>query len=195
MFRVAVAILAITGGFWPQPNPSAKAMFYDSANPGCGCGIHYWLQNERGTPVTERAASGLTGRFTLHIRTNIRAGFLTVWDISGPGRQLTPMDPDQRVNAGGRLSGIRIRTSEDIYVVPGNFEFNGGDSPTHLVINWARSQSEVAHSVDRARARPKEMSSWPIVREVDESTPGQIGTYVINRQDAGVFAEIVFRSR
>jgi hypothetical protein len=65
-----------------------------------------------------------------------------------------------------------------------------------LVLVWAPSQTEVAHTAARARESVKEMpAGMMIVREIDESTPGQVGTYVVNRADAGVVAEIVFRSQ
>jgi hypothetical protein len=132
----------------------------------------------------------MRGRFTLHIRNNICHGFLTVWDVSATGRELTPKD--------GQRSGYHM--TEAVYVVPGQFEFTAGDSAADLVIVWARSQTEVAHTAERARARVGEMSGWVsngqplIVRETEETMAGEVGTYVENRLDAGVVAEIVFRA-
>jgi hypothetical protein len=206
-----LAALFVTVGIWSQIAPGAKSMFYDPgdrgaqpaqpahrlrsidfAQPFFHCGIHYWLETETGIPVAERAASAMAGKFTVHLRNNIGDGFLTVWDVNGEGRELTPKD--EQSSGGGRWSGHRM--SDEVYVVPGVFEFATGESPTHLVIVWARSQSEVAHNAARARERVKDMPAWmPIVRETDESTPGAIGTYVVNRTSAGVVAEIVFRSR
>jgi hypothetical protein len=209
--RTFVALL-ITACLWSQPAPGAKAMFYDPgdrgappatqsasrlrpinfARPFLHCGIHYWLETERGIPVTERAASATSGKFTVHLRNNVGHGFLTVWDVNGEGRELTPMA--ERWSGGGRWSGYAM--SDEVYAVPGVFEFTPSESSTHLVIVWARSQTEVAHSAARARERVKDMTAWmPIIRESEESTPGEIGTYVVNRTDAGVVAEIVFRSR
>lgn len=210
MLRVLVGLFAIAG-IWLQPLPSAKSMFYDPGDVGLlpateshrrlrpvrfadtcrHCGIHYWLEAEDGTRLTERVAVGMPGRFTVHLRNNLGAGFLTVWDIS-QGRELTPRDEGSR--GGGRWSGYAM--ADEVYVVPGTFEFSAGESASHLVIVWARSQTEVAHTAHDARARVKEMhDSMPIVHEVDESTPGEIGTYVVNRMNAGVATEIVFRSR
>jgi hypothetical protein len=63
-----------------------------------------------------------------------------------------------------------------------------------LIIVWARSQSEVAVSAADARKRLIDMPAWmSIVSETDDATPGEIGTYVMNRRDAGVAAEILFR--
>jgi hypothetical protein len=210
MVRLLSALFVITW-LWSQPVPAAKDMFYDPGDLGLvsaaeprpplrpirytdaflRCGIHYWLETEDGTRVTESTAMEMPGRFTLHIRNNIGGGFLTVWDVT-QGRELTPRD--DRVSGGGRWSGYLM--SDAVYRVPGAFEFSKGESATHLVLVWARSQSEVAHSAARARARVKEMNAWmPIVREIDDSTRGEVGTYVVNRRDGGVVAEIVFRAR
>ena len=210
MVRLLSALFVIA---WlsSQPVPAAKGMFYDPGDLGLlpvadprsslrpvryaeafsHCGVHYWLEAEDGTRVTERRAIGMPGTFTLHIRNNIGGGFLTVWDVTQE-RELTPRD--ERVSGGGRWSGYLM--SDAVYRVPGAFEFSKGESATHLVVVWARSQSEVAHSAERARARVKEMPAWmSIVKEVDDSTPGEVGTYVVNRRDGGVVAEIVFRAQ
>jgi hypothetical protein len=52
----------------------------------------------------------------------------------------------------------------------------------------------VAVSAADARKRLIDMPAWmSIVSETDDATPGEIGTYVMNRRDAGVAAEILFR--
>jgi hypothetical protein len=204
--------LLLTFSLSLQSLPGAKAMFYDPGDHGAPpatqpgstlrsinrtgpflhCGIHYWFETEQGIAVTERAASGMSGKFTLHIRNNVGHGFLTVWEVNGEGRELTPKDPVH--SGGGRWSGYAM--SDEVYVVPRRFEFTTSSSPTHVVIVWARSQTEVAGSAARARQRVNDMPAWmPIVREAEEQTPGEIGTYVVNRTNAGVSAEIVFRSR
>jgi hypothetical protein len=160
------------------------------ARPFYHCGIHYWLHTEGGTPITENRARSMPGKFTLHLRNNIAGGFLTVWELT-EGRELTPKD--DRWSGGGRWSGIVM--TDEVYTVPDVFEFSA-DAAKHVVIVWARSQTEVAHSAARARATVKEMPAWmPMVSELDESTQGEVGTYVVNRRDAGVVAEIIFWSR
>jgi hypothetical protein len=194
-----------------QPRPGAKVMFYDPGDLGVlpadqpagvlrpvryvdralHCGIHYWLQTVDGTRMTERMARSATGPFTVHLRNNVGSGFLTVWNVSTE-RQLTPLDPDPRINGGGRWSGFQM--SDAVYDVPGTFAFSNDDSATRLIIVWARSQTEVAASAAHARKRLIDMPAWmPIVSETDDATPGEIGTYVMNRTDAGVAAEILFR--
>ncbi len=209
MWPILVA-LALTGTLAMQAPPGAKQMFYNPGGTGVGhvtrptsqlrpvrfaelfyhCGIHYWLQTEDGVKVTAEQARSMSGRFTIHLRNNVGHGFLTVWELSEE-KQLTPLD--DRWSGGGRWSGIAM--TDAVYTVPGSFEFRA-DNPKHVVIVWARSQTEVAHSAVRARARLIEMPKWmPIVVETEEVIPNEIGTYVVNRTDAGVATEIVFRSR
>jgi len=194
-----------------QPLPGAKALFYDPGDLGLlpadqpagalrpvryadravHCGIHYWLQSANGTKLTERTARSAIGPFTVHLRNNVGHGFLTVWNVS-TGREMTPLDPDPQINGGGRWHGYRM--SEAVYEVPGTFTFRSDDSATRLIIVWARSQTEVPDSAADAQRRLIDMPAWmPIVRESDDATPGEIGTYVMNRTDAGVAAEILFR--
>ena len=208
--RAFVALLMSTG-LWSQPVPGAKAMFYDpgdrgalpvtqpatglrpidSRGPFLHCGIHYWLETEAGARVTEATAKSRGGKFAVHIRNNVGGGFLTVWDVSGAGRELTPRSV---AGPAGKWAGYLMY--DQVYAVPGKFEFTSAETAPHLIIVWARSQTEVAHSAQDARARVKQMPAWmKIVSESDELTPGEIGTYVMNRQDAGVVAEITFRSR
>ena len=143
-----------------------------------------------GAPISEAAAREKPGRYSLHIRKNVGSGFLTVWDVNGEGRELTPREDP-------RWSGFRPGLDE--YVVPGTFEFASEESAAHVVIVWAWSQSEVGRDPASARRRVSEMSAWKrngvaaIIRESDDATPGEVGTYVVNRAEGGVVAEILFR--
>ena len=187
--------------------PTVKGMFYDPGDLGPSpmtdsvtglrsihyaqrflhCGIHYWLETPDGTRLSVAKARTVRGPFTLHIRNNFGSGFLTVWDVSGEGRQLTPMD--DRFSGGGRWSGYLM--SDAVYRVPGNFEFSAPPAP-HLVIVWARSQTEVSGSLRGAQERLKER---PFASETDDSTPGEIGTYVMNPGTGFVVSHIDFAVR
>ena len=84
--------------------------------------------------------------------------------------------------------------SDAVYDVPGTFTFSSHESATRVIIVWARSQTEIAGNAADAQQRLIDMPAWmPIVREIDDTTPGEIGTYVMNRTNAGVAAEILFR--
>ena len=209
-----------------QSAPGAKAMFYNPGGistaaaarmlpggtlpllrevnyltPLRHCGVHYWFESEGGISFTEASATTRGGRFVLKLRSSCN-GILTVFDMAGEGQELTP-----RFDA--RYSGHKL--GDQIYTVPGVFDTTM-DKARHVIIVWARSQTEVARDVADAPNRVKVMASWrirddgrvttaadvgtpAIVREVEESVPGEIGTYVVNRQDAGVATDIRFPAR
>jgi hypothetical protein len=218
MGRFVVALtMAAALGVTQQPD-GAKRLFYDPAGVGVQSpdvkgatrpraippppfrrhpdgtlvhgGIHYWLQTADAAPISETAARVRSGKYSIHIRTNVGSGFLTVWDVSGPGKELS-------LREDSRWSGFR--PGHDEYVVPGTFEFSPNESAAHVIIVWAWSQSEVGRDPASARRRVGEMSAWhrkgvpSIIRESDDATPGEIGTYVVNRAGGGVVAEILFR--
>ena len=148
------------------------------------CGIHYWLENEKGNARTVATASSTDESYSLYVRASCN-GFLTVWDIVG-GKELTP-----RTYA--RWSGLDL--VDGIFKVPGLFRFSR-EQPQRIIVVWARAQSEVARDAADAPRRLKEMPKWmPIVSESEETAAGEVGTYVVNRTDAGVPAEIVFQRR
>ncbi len=219
MVRVVVALmLATAAAGQAESRQDAKALFYDPAERGVHAaaepgtarlrviqrppflrhpdgtlvhgGIHYWLQTPDGLPISETGARLRPGKYSIHLRTNVGAGFLAVWDVSGQGKELSPREDS-------RWSGFRL--GEDEYVVPGTFEFTSAESPAHVIIVWAWSQTEVGRDPASARKRVGEMSAWirnglpAIIRESDDATLGEIGTYVVNRAAGGVVAEIPFR--
>ena len=189
--------------------PGAKAMFYSPGGVGANppirfvsdpshrlrevnrssanrhCGLHFWLEDPTGKAVTVTAGSATAETYSLWVRASCD-GFLTAFDVTGSGRELTPrMD--------SRWSGFEL--FDQVFRVPGSFRFSNPESQ-HIVLVWARSQTEVAGSAAHARQRLIDMPRlMPIVSESEESVAGEIGTYVVNRTDAGVPAEIVFRSR
>ena len=199
-----VAALIVSGFLVAPDQPGAKAMFYDPSDLGASpaaagarlrpislrrpfvhCGIEYWVESQSGVPMTLESASRIAGRYTLHIRSNIGEGFLAVFEVNGKQRELTPrMDP--------RWSGF-IMDGE--FALPEAFEFTHDETAEHLAITWARSQTELARNAATALDRVHALSKMPIVRESDDSTPGEIGTYVVNRVSAGLGVEIVFRTR
>lgn len=90
----------------------------------------------------------------------------------------------------------------DTFVVPVTFRFQPGERATRLIVVFGRSQTEMAFTADDARRRVLDLSSRlgvdrlpQVARETDDSTPGEIGTYVVNREGMPIAAEIVMRSR
>ena len=194
ILAAAALVAGIAAGVFAQsPPPGAKAMFYD---PGddlrvARIGVRYWFQNDAGTPFTDTHVARTPGHYTLHIRANAGA-FISVWDMS-LGIELMSRQA---------LSGGRALDRGVDLVVPDVFEL-AADAPTRrLIIVWGRSQTEQAGRPAGAEARLRDLTTRvgrdgapQIVRESDEATPGQIGTYVINREGMPLATELVFRAR
>ena len=210
MIRILAAFAGVLCALVQSAEPGAKAMFYNPAGVGANppvrflsdparrlrevnylpairhCGIHFWLEDPKGKALTVNAASSTSESYSLFVRASCN-GFLTAFDVTAPGRELTPRMDE-------RWTGFQLY--DNIYRIPGTFQFSRHEQPQHVIIVWARSQTEVAGNAAHARQRLIDMPRWmPIVSESEESAAGEIGTYVVNRTDAGVPAEIVFRLR
>ena len=188
----AVLAAGVAAGVTAQ-SPGAKTMFYD---PGddlrlARIGIRYWFENDAGTPFTEAQAAMTPGQYTLRIRANAVA-FISIWDMS---RGIELMSREA-------LSGGRVLERGIDLDVPDVFEVAADAPERRLIIVWGRSQSEQAGRAAGAEARLRDLTARvgrdgapQIVRESDDATPGQIGTYVINREGMPLATELVFRAR
>jgi hypothetical protein len=161
------------------------------ASPYDSVGIHYWFETTDHRIVGEAVAATLSEPLTLHIRGNT-AAYLTVWSTDGPGAELTPRQDE-------RWAGYSIGSNP--FVVPGTVRFVPGEQAAHVTVVFGRSQTEMADSAGHARQRLGDLGSRlgkdgrpQIVKESDDKTPGEIGTYVVNREGAPVAVEIVLRS-
>jgi hypothetical protein len=127
-------------------------------------------------------------KYSLHVRHNNEApSALSIWDVSGTGREVTPRTYPK--TSGHLLAG----NSE--YRVPGEFEFSNDAAAPHLILVWVRSQTEVPRDAVHARKRLLDIPHYfDNVSEEDESTPGEIGSYVVSRAGGPVAADIVFGS-
>jgi hypothetical protein len=209
---VSFLLFAVTwnwGAIDQQVEPGAKVMFYNPGGtdtqtspvlfpdpvrrirqvnyrtPLRHCGIHYWFEDGKNVLLSEQAASRLLGPVELFVRANCD-GFLTVFEMDGDGKELT-----QRTDS--NWSGYHL--GDLIYRV-GPFAFAAQGPGKRLIIVWARSQTEVARSTADAARRLIDMPRiWKIVSQSEDATVGEIGTYVVNRVDAGVAAEILFLRR
>ncbi len=174
---------------------SAKAKFYErlrsnATGPIDNVGIRFWFEDARAIPFTANQAADIGGRFTLHIRNNVGHGFLTVWSIGEKGGvEMTPRE--------GRYAGFMMGKQE--YVVPGEFQFKTGATAKRVIIVFSRSQTEQASDPASAEERLAEILRWTgrngrqVISESDESTPEQVGRYVLNQDGAAVATEIVVR--
>jgi hypothetical protein len=152
-------------------------------------GIHYWFENKAGVRLTEDQAAAATGAFTLHIRTNVD-GFLSVWLMTaGTGREVTPAQG-------------KPLTAASEFIVPGDVQFASAEPAGRLVVLFAQSQTEMppdpsaaVQKLQRILGRTAPDGSPELVRASDSGTPGQVGTYVVNRQGMPVAAAISLKVR
>jgi hypothetical protein len=197
-------------------HPGAKALFYDpaagqaslsAASPSlvtgltpvqtlgtAFVGVHYWFENDRGVKFADPASAGLGARVRMHLRGNT-AAFLTVWmsDSTHKSLELTP-------RSDGRWTGyLQDRGLE--YVVAGDFEVALVERATRVILLLARSQTEQVDSfsgcqekLQRIASRTASDGESVLVREVDHATPGQLGTYVVNRSGGQAGEELAIAS-
>jgi hypothetical protein len=148
--------------------------------------MHFWLETESGTPLSQRVAATIPGKYTLHVRhNNQRSAVLSIWRVNGEGRELTPRTDT-------RWSGYSVHGD---FRVPGTFEFAEGAAAPHIIIVLVRSQTEVPRDAAHARVRLAEIPRFfNNITEVDDSTAGEIGTYVVSRTGGPTAAELILRS-
>jgi hypothetical protein len=191
--RTLALVVLLGAGALAQSTPGAKAMFYetDHARRFAQVGIRSWFENDAGVAFSTDRAAATAGQYTLHFRANT-AGYISIWDMDA-GIELM-----SRTTLSG---GTRIGGGEEL-VVPDVFEFASDAPERRLVIVWGRSQTEQAGRASGALQRLSDLSSRAgrdgapqVVRESDHTTPGRIGTYVINREGMPVATELVFRAR
>ena len=201
------------------PAINVKALFYDpaagdpasaAAGPSAATGltpvgtrgtrhvgVHYWFENAAGKKFADPAAAGVGARIKLHLRSNVGA-FLTVFmsDATHPSVELT-----DRTDAGpeGAWPGYRL-AADTVFVVAREFVVaSPGQDAERAIIFLARSQTEQQVSMAGARERLQWIAERKhadggsvLVRDVDRTTPGQLGAYVVHRTGGQAGAEIVF---
>ena len=186
-------VLAVFLSAGAAAQSGAKALFYgpaaSTANPFAAVGIQYWFENEQRTRFTQASDAGVGAHVRLHVQCNTE-GWLTVWMTDNSpegGIQLTP----ERV-----WPGYLMEPRRD-YVVPGTITVPAAGSDTRVLILFARSQTEQVLTAADAREKIRRLSvvvardgALAIVQETDTSTPGQVGTYVVNRPGAQPGVEI-----
>ena len=200
--------------------PSAKALFYDPAAGQASLspatlssvtgltpvqtfgtafvGVHYWFENDRGVKFADPASAGLGARVRMHLRGNTEA-FLTVWMSDSTHRSL---ELTARSDAGpeGRWTGYSLGRDLD-YVVNGEFEVTPVDRATRIIFLLARSQTEQVDSFSACREKLQRIAGRPasdggsvLVREVDRTTAGQVGTYLVHRNGGQAGEELAIAS-
>jgi hypothetical protein len=201
-------------------HPGAKALFYDPAAgqaslpaasppPASGLtpvqtfgvafvGVHYWFEDDRGVKYADPASAGLGARVRMHFRGNTKA-FLTVWmsDSTHKSLQLTTRSASAPE---GLMSAYRLERDFH-YVVARDFEVAPLERATRIIFLMSRSETEQVDSfsacqekLQRVASRTASDGGSVLVREVDRATPGQVGTYVVNRSGAQAGEEFALAS-
>jgi hypothetical protein len=199
--------------------PSAKALFYDPAAgqaslspatpPATGLtpvqtvgtafvGVHYWFENDRGVKFADPASAGLGARVRMHLRGNTSA-VLTVW-MSDPTHKSLELTTRSDAGPGGRWTGYRLERDLE-YVVDGEFEVAPVERATRIIFLLARSQTEQVDSFSACREKLQRIAGRPasdggsvLVREVDRTTAGQVGTYLVHRNGGQAGEELAIAS-
>jgi hypothetical protein len=190
---VVASLLFVSGLTTPQAG--AKALF--EAGSTRFVGVQHWFEDTRGQKFADPAAVGVGSTVALHVRSNVGA-FLAVWmrDATHDSVELT-----SRTDAGpeGRWTGQRVAAGE-VFVTSGSVVAEAGEDAQRLAIFLSRSQTEQVGSFSgaleklaRIAARKGDDGESVIVREVDRTTPGQIGTYVVCRTGDQTGGEIVLQ--
>jgi hypothetical protein len=159
-------------------------------------GVHYWFEDGRGQRFADPAAAGVGSRITLPLRGNV-AAFLTVWmsDASHASVELTSRTHG---GAGGGWTGYGLAADRPVVISHEFVVASPGEDAARVIIFLARAQTEQVTSMMGAReklqriaARKASDGDSVIVQEVDRTTRGQIGTYVVHRMGGQTGGEIV----
>jgi hypothetical protein len=192
--QLVLASLLIVSVLTP-PQDGARALF--DAGSTRFIGVHYWFEDSRGQKFVEPTAAGVGSKVTLHVRSNVRA-WLTVWmsDSTHDSVELT-----SRTSPGpeGRWTGQRVDAGE-VFVASGLVVAGPGKDTQRIAIFLGRSQTEqvgnfsgALEKLARIEARKGDKGESVIVREVDRTTPGQIGTHVVHRTGGQTGGEIILQ--
>jgi len=203
---IGVSVVTIPVFARVSAQTGAKALFYDPASgqltmspvppsPANGLtpvqshgtafvGVHYWFENDHGVKFADPAGAGLGATVRMHLRGNTPA-FLTVW-MSNPTHASVELTPRSAAGPEGRWTGYRLERDLE-YVVAGEFQVAPLERATRIVFLLARSQTEQVDSFSGCQEKLQLIAGRTgsdggvLVREVDRTTPGQIGTYVVHR--------------
>ena len=192
---VVVSLLFVTGLTTPQAG--AKSLF--EAGSTRFVGVQYWFEDSRGQKFADPDAAGVGSTIALHVRSNVGA-FLTVWmrDATHDSVELT-----SRTDAGpdGRWPGQRVAAGE-VFIAPEFVVAGPSQGAPRIAIFLGRSQTEQVASFSdaveklaRIAARKAADGESVIVREVDRTTPGRVGTYVVQRTGGQTGGEIVLQAK
>lgn len=148
-------------------------------------GVHYWLDLETIGIVSDQYTFATGERIRLNIRSNVD-GYLVVWALPPDGK------PAVLLPSTGDASGISINAGQEYISPPIRFRPPVRDEQLLLVFARQRSQLPSLETVEgkAAVAAFASAGARDLVVETEEKAPGEIGTYVVNRQGGPVVRQI-----
>lgn len=156
-------------------SPSASALFRQGNTQYVG--IHYWLQNDDGSRLTEARAQPAR-QYSVHLRSNV-AGFLVVF-LTADGSELTPRSYPS-------YGGLELRQGGE-FTLPGTYHLAQNGSSERIVFLFARSQTEVVRTSNQAIEKLARLGPALISETLADGV--ELGTYVVNRNGAQPSAAI-----
>lgn len=149
-------------------------------------GVQYWLYLEGVGRVTESREFMTGERIRVHVRANVD-GYLAVWTAAtdGSAQLLVP--------ANGDVSGSRVLASRDYESPPLRFRPPVREEQLYLAFARMKSAMPSFATVSRDIASFDPSGGRDIVTEVDQTTVGEIGTYVVNARGGPIARHIKIR--
>lgn len=199
----------------PEP-PGARSMFYNpatgtlspppplaqplqEARPGPArqmpksgtvqfVGIHYWLDLEGVGPVADTRVFYTGQRIRLNVRSNCD-GFFAVWTLQTDGTAAL-LVPESRA-----ARGVALQPGQPFVTAP--IRFNAPVADERLMVFFARQKAGLPSfetlRADAALSAFRGAGARDLSIEIEESAPGEIGTYVVNRRGGAVAKDITLR--
>ncbi|HEX5069470.1 MAG TPA: hypothetical protein VFV78_04575 [Vicinamibacterales bacterium] len=180
----------------PSTSTGARTMFETGGVQLVG--LHIWFENAAGEAFAEPSAAGAGTRVKMHLRGNA-AGFVSVWmaDATHESIELTP-----RTDAGpdGLWTGSRLGVGQE-FAVTRDLVVGSGSDITRVVMLLGRSQTGQVGSLAECREKLRRIGvrraadgGPELVSEIDRTTPGRVGHYVVNRSGNQTGVEIPIAS-
>jgi hypothetical protein len=167
--------------------PTGPATLPPKPAPVRVVGIHFWLDLDGIGPVLDRRVFQTGERIRLNVRSNCD-GYLAIWTLGADGRTALLVPSDGRV-------GVPLKQGAPFVSAPMRFSDPAGDERLMLFFASRRASlpSTETMTSDDARAALFGVGARDLAVEVEAQTPGEIGTYVVNRAGGPVFRDLLLK--